>query len=48
MRHRHVKPDLTRYPNVVAYFARLEARPSVVAAYAAEGLEPLSETVRAA
>jgi glutathione S-transferase len=37
---RMVKEDLTRWPELAAYYQRLVARPTVAAALAAEGLEP--------
>jgi glutathione S-transferase len=37
---RSAKQDLARFPELVAYYQRLCARPSIAAALAAEGLEP--------
>ena len=37
---RAMKQDLSRWPELVDYYARLVARPTVAAALAAEGLEP--------
>lgn len=37
---RSVKQDLSRWPELVDYYARLVARPTVAAALAAENLEP--------